>query len=83
MHLLKGIKQQISKTSTHPISEIWLTKEQVKQIFGYSPNSLRNIEEHLKISKIKGRKFYYTNSVLEYIELGLNKDFKTDKKDCL
>jgi hypothetical protein len=81
LNLLKGINQKISKISTHPISEIWLTKEQVKQIFGYSINSLRNIEEHLEISKIKGRKFYSTKSVLEYIELGLNNDFKTDKKD--
>lgn len=78
LHLLKGIKMQISKITTHPISEIWLTKVQVKQIFGYSPNSLRNIEEHLEISKIKGRKFYSTKSVLEYIEMGLNNDFKTD-----
>ena len=71
LNLLKGIKMQISKITTHPISEIWLTKIQVKQIFGYSPNSLRNIEEHLEISKIKGRKFYSTKSILQFIESGI------------
>ena len=81
LNLLKGIKQQISKISTHPISEIWLTKEQVKQIFGYSINSLRNIEELLEISKIKGRKFYSTKSILGLIESGKIIDLKTDKKD--
>jgi len=68
MNLLIGIKQQISKISTHPISESWLSKPQMKQIFGYSENSLRSIEEHLEISKKKGRKFYSTKSVLTYIE---------------
>jgi len=71
LNLLKGIKQQISKISTNPISESWLSKTQMKQIFGYSENSLRSIEEHLEISKIKGRKFYSTQSVLKYIESGL------------
>lgn len=78
LNLLNVITKQISKIGTHPISESWLSKPQMKQIFGYSPNSLRNIEEHLEISKIKGRKFYSTKSVLEYIEMGLNNDFKTD-----
>jgi hypothetical protein len=81
LNLLKGINQKISKISTHPISEIWLTKVQVKQIFGYSPNSLRNIEEYLEISKIKGRKFYSTKSILDLIEAGKIFDLKTDKKD--
>jgi hypothetical protein len=81
LNLLKGINQQISKINTHPISESWLTKTQVKKIFGYSPNSLRNIEEHLEISKIKGRKFYSTKSILGLIESGKIIDLKTDKKD--
>jgi hypothetical protein len=81
LNLLKANKIQISKIMTHPISEIWLTKIQVKQIFGYSPNSLRNIEEHLEISKIKGRKFYSTKSVLDYIESSKIFDLKTNKKD--
>jgi hypothetical protein len=81
LNLLKGINQQISKIGTHPVSETWLSKVQVKLIFGYSDNSLRNIEKYLEISKVKGRKFYSTKSILEYIEKGNNKDFKTDKKD--
>ena len=71
VNFLKGINKQISKIGTHPVSESWLSKTQVKQLFGYSPNSLRNIEEHLEISKIKGRKFYSTKSVIEFIASGL------------
>jgi hypothetical protein len=71
LNLLKANKIQISKIMIHPISEIWLTKLQVKQIFGYSENSLRSIEGHLEISKKKGRKFYSTQSVLKYIDSGL------------
>ena len=66
--MLQAINKQISKIGTHPISESWLNKKQVKQIFGYGESSLRNIEEHIEISKIKGRKFYSTKSVLSYIE---------------
>jgi bifunctional ADP-heptose synthase (sugar kinase/adenylyltransferase) len=80
LNLLKGINKQISKIGTHPISEIWLTKIQVKQIFGYSPNSLRSIEEHLEISKIKGRKFYSTKSILDLFEVGKINYLKMIKK---
>ncbi len=81
LNLLKGINQQISKIGTHPLSDSWLSKTQVKQIFGYSENSLRNIEKYLEISKVKGRKFYSTKSVLKYIELGFKNDLKTDEKE--
>ena len=68
LNLLNGISKQISKMENHPISDSWLTKKQVKQIFDYSDSSLRNIEEHLEISIKKGRKFYSTKSVLNYLE---------------
>ncbi len=68
LNLLKGINQQISKISTHPLSALWLNKNQMKHIFGYSENSLKAIEPFLEISKKRGRKFYSTKSVLLYIE---------------
>ena len=71
VNLLTGINKKISKIGTHPVSESWLSKTQVKQIFGYSDNSLRSIEGYLQISKKKGRKFYSTKSILMYIESGL------------
>jgi hypothetical protein len=74
LNLLKGINQQISKFSTHPISEIWLNQKQMKQIFDYGENSLRMIEPFLEISKIKGRKFYSTKSVLDYIESNIKNE---------
>ena len=83
LQLLKGMSLQISKIGTHPISESWLSKTQVKQVFGYSENSLRGIEKYLLISKKRGRKFYSTKSVIDYIELGIVLDTKMDKKDLL
>ena len=83
LQLLKGMSLQISKIGTHPISESWLSKTQVKQVFGYSENSLRGVENHLLISKKRVRKFYSTNSVIDYIELGIVSDTKMDKKDLL
>lgn len=83
LQLLKGMSLQISKIGTHPISESWLSKTQVKQVFGYSENSLRGVEKHLLISKKRGRKFYSTKSVIDYIELGIVSDTKMDKKDLL
>lgn len=71
VNLLTGINKKISKMGTHPVSEFWLSKIQVKQIFGYSDNSLRSIEGYLQISKKRGRKFYSTKSILMYIESGL------------
>jgi hypothetical protein len=79
--MLKAIQKQISKISMHPISEIWLNQVQMKQIFDYSENSLRMIEPFLKISKKRGRKFYSTKSVLEYIESGRISDLIIDKKN--
>jgi hypothetical protein len=70
MNLLQSISKQLIKIGSHPISESWLSKTQVKQIFAYSENSIRSIEKHLEISKIKGRKFYSTKSVLGFIESG-------------
>jgi hypothetical protein len=82
LNLLKGINQQISKMGNHPISDSWLTKKQVKQIFGYSESSLRNIEEHLEISIKKGRKFYSTKSVMEYIKSGMiSSEMEKHQKD--
>jgi len=78
---LKGISKEISKLSTHAISETWLTKTQVKKIFGYSESSLKNIEPFLEISQPRARKFYSTKSVLDYIESGKIFDLKTNKKD--
>lgn len=83
LQLLKGMSLQISKIGTHPISESWLSKTQVKQVFGYSENSLRGVEKHLLISKIRGRKFYSTKSVIDYIELGIVSNTKMDTKDLL
>jgi hypothetical protein len=83
LQLLNGINRQISKLGTHPISQSWLTKTQVKQVFGYSENSLRCIEKYLLISKKRGRKFYSTKSVIDYIELGIVSNEKNDKKDLL
>ena len=74
LNLLKGINQQISKINTHPISESWLTKTQVKKIFGYSESSLKNIEPFLEISQPRARKFYSTKSVLGYIESNIKND---------
>ncbi len=74
LQLLKGMSLQISKIGTHPISDYWLNKSQVKQIFGYSDNSLRSIEGNFEISKKKGRKFYSTKSVLGYIESNIKND---------
>lgn len=71
LNLMKGINQQISHINTHPICQSWLTKTQVKKIFGYSENSLRNIEQFLELSRIRARKFYSTKSVLKFIESGL------------
>lgn len=72
LNFLMSIMKAIQKSNNHSISETWLTKTQVKQIFEYSENSLRSIEEHLEISKIKGRKFYSTKSVLGFIQSGKN-----------
>lgn len=74
LNLLKGISLQISKINTHPISESWLTKAQVKKIFGYSESSLKNIEPFLEISQHRARKFYSTKSVLGYIESNIKND---------
>ena len=74
LNLLKAINQQISKINTHPISESWLTKTQVKKIFGYSESSLKNIEPFLEISQPRARKFYSTKSVLGYIESNIKND---------
>jgi len=74
LNLLKGINLQISKINTHPISESWLTKTQVKKIFGYSESSLKNIEPFLEISQPRARKFYSTKSVLGYIESNIKND---------
>ena len=68
---LKGIIKKISKINSHPISQTWLTKTQVKQIFEYSDSSLKNIEPFLEISRTRARRFYSTKSVLEYIDSGL------------
>ena len=78
---LKGISKEISKINTHPISQTWLTKVQVKQIFGYCESSLKNIEPFLEVSQRRVRKFYSTKSVLEYIEMGMKNKFKTLNKD--
>jgi hypothetical protein len=74
LQLLKEMILQISKLGTHPISETWLTKTQVKKIFGYSESSLKNIEPFLEISQPRARKFYSTKSVLSYIESNIKND---------
>jgi hypothetical protein len=71
---LKGIIKKISKINTHPISQTWLTKTQVKQIFEYSDSSLKNIEPFLKISQTRARRFYSTKSVLGYIESNIKNE---------
>ena len=78
--MLQAINKQISKIGTHPISESWLNKKQVKQIFDYSENSLRMIEPFLEVSRIRDRKFYSTKSVLDFIESGKIFDLKINKK---
>lgn len=71
LDLVKNLSKEISKLNTQPFSQAWFTKTQLKQIFGYSENSLRKIEPFLEISQIRSRKFYSTKSVLKYIESGL------------
>jgi hypothetical protein len=68
--MLQAINKQISKIGTHPISESWLNKKQVKQIFGYGETQLRNFIEENKIitSQIKSRKFYSVDSIISLIE---------------
>jgi hypothetical protein len=68
--MLQAINKQISKIGTHPISESWLNKKQVKQIFDYGETKMRELEKENQLitSKIKGRKFYSLRSILELIE---------------
>ena len=68
--MLQAINKQISKIGTHPISESWLNKKQVKQIFDYGETKMRELEKenHLITSKIKSRKFYSVDSIISLIE---------------
>ena len=79
--LLKGIIKKISKINSHPISQTWLSKTQVKQIFDYSDSSLKNIEPFLEISQTRARRFYSTKSILDLIESGKIFDLKIDEKN--
>lgn len=56
--------------SENRLYDTWLPKKVVMRFFDYGETQMRQleIEHHLEVSKIKARKFYSVQSILNLIE---------------
>ncbi len=70
IHLIREINRKLDDFSVKGLYDVWLPKKSVMRFFDYGETQMRQLEkEHsLEISKIKGRKFYSVQSILNLIE---------------
>ncbi len=60
----------INSFSENRLYDTWLPKKVVMRFFDYGETQMRQLEKehHLEVSKIKARKFYSVQSILNLIE---------------
>ncbi len=70
LDLMKEIKNLLNRAKTQSLRDIWIPKKEVMKYFDYGITQMHQLEKDHKIvcSKIKARKFYSTQSILDLIE---------------
>lgn len=68
--LMLEINYKLDNLSEKGLHNVWLPKKAVMKYFDYGETQIRQLEkEHnLEVSKIKARKFYSVQSILNLIE---------------
>lgn len=70
LQMIREINRKLDDFSEKGLYDVWLPKKAVMRFFDYGETQMRQLEkEHrLEISKIKARKFYSVQSILNLIE---------------
>jgi hypothetical protein len=70
LDLMKEIKNLLDRAKTQSLQDIWIPKKEVMKYFDYGITQMYQLEKDHKIvcSKIKSRKFYSAQSILDLIE---------------
>jgi len=68
--LMREINSKLDNLLTKGLLDIWLPKKSVMRYFDYGETQLRQLEKEnsLVVSKIKARKFYSVQSIINLIE---------------
>lgn len=68
--LMRDINDKLDNLMTRGLLDLWLPKKAVMKFFDYGDTQMRQIEKEygLVTSKIKARKFYSAQSILNLIE---------------
>lgn len=68
--LIKELNNKIIQTELSGLYNVWLPKKAVMKFLDYGETQMREVEQehNLVISKIKARKFYSVESILNMLE---------------
>ena len=75
--LCQLISSKLDRIESNSLNDIWLPKKTVMRFFDYGETQMRQLEKENKliVSKIKARKFYAVQSILELLEINkINKN---------
>ena len=75
--LMQEIKDLFQKMYTKGLQDIWIPKKSVMKFFDYGASQMHQMEKdhNLLTSKIKARKFYSAESILNLIEKNKTKNY--------
>lgn len=70
LQLILEINYKLDNLSEKRLYDVWLPKKAVLRYFDYGETQMRQLEKEysLEVSKIKARKFYSVQSILNLIE---------------
>jgi hypothetical protein len=79
LDLMQEIKDLLHSAYTKGLQDIWIPKKSVMKFFDYGASQMHQMEKdhNLVSSKIKARKFYSAESILNLIEKNKTKNYDT------